>query len=66
MKITYDPDADAMYIRLKNDKVDKTKKIDDNTNIDYNKNGNVIGIELLFVKERNPTILNEITIKKLV
>lgn len=66
MKIRYDPDADAMYIALKKDKVDKTKEIDENTAIDFNKKGDVIGIEILFVKERNPSILKELKVEKLI
>jgi len=54
MKVTYDPDADAMYIRLTNEKFSKTKVIDDNTILDLDKNGNVIGIELLFVSKHLP------------
>ena len=54
MKVTYDPDADAMYIKLTNEKFSKTKVIDDNTILDLDKNGNVIGIELLFVSKHLP------------
>ena len=51
MKIRYDPDADAMYIELRNGKVDHTKELDENTIIDYDKDETVLGIEILFVKE---------------
>ncbi len=34
MEITYDNEADAMYIRFKKGKFHKNKKIDDNTIID--------------------------------
>lgn len=54
MKVTYDEDADAMYIRLTNERYSKTKPIDKNTILDLDKNGNVIGIELLFVSEHLP------------
>jgi uncharacterized protein YuzE len=63
MKITYDSDADAMYIELKKAEVDKTKEIDLNTKIDYDKQGNLIGIEILFVKERMPHLLDNKNIK---
>lgn len=61
MKMRYDPEADALYITLKSDKVDHTKEIDENTVIDFNKAGQIIGIEILFVKERNPDFLNQFT-----
>ena len=54
MKITFDKETDAMYIYLKDNKVFKTKQITDDTIVDLDKNGNVIGIELLFVSKRLP------------
>ena len=52
MKIKYDPDADAMYIRLTNNKFSYNKKVDETTIIDFDGKGQVIGIEILFLKER--------------
>ena len=66
MKIRYDPDADAMYITLRKDSVDRTKEIDENTIIDFNKAGQVIGVEILFVKERNPDLLKEFQVENLI
>ncbi len=66
MKIRYDPEADAMYIKLRDSEVVKTKKIDRNTILDLDKNGQVIGIELLFVKENNPNLLKEFQVENLV
>ena len=66
MKIRYDPDADAMYIRLSDEEIDKTLKIDDNTILDYDKKGQLVGIEILFVKERMPTLLKEIKMENLI
>ncbi len=65
MRITYDPEADAMYIRLKEGKVHKTKEVDENTILDYDETGNVIGVELLFVKERMPEFLKQIQVENL-
>ncbi|RJQ17138.1 DUF2283 domain-containing protein [Candidatus Woesearchaeota archaeon] len=53
MKLRYDSNADALYITLSEGNVDCTKEMDKNTLVDFDKNGVVIGIELLFVKERN-------------
>ncbi|MBI5064720.1 DUF2283 domain-containing protein [Candidatus Woesearchaeota archaeon] len=60
MKASYDPDADAAYIQLKEGKVNHTKKINDNTLLDVNKKGDVLGVELLFVKENKPRILRDL------
>ncbi len=65
MKIRYDPDADALYIKLRDDEVDHTQEIDENTIVDFNKDGHVIGMEILFVRERNPHILSELQIENL-
>ncbi len=65
MKIRYDPDADALYITFRDDEVDHTKEIDQNTIADFNKDGEVIGMELLFVKERNPSILKEFQVQNI-
>ncbi|QQG38945.1 MAG: DUF2283 domain-containing protein [Candidatus Woesearchaeota archaeon] len=66
MKITYDKEADAMYITFREDEVDHTKEIDKNTIVDFNKNNEVIGIEILFVKERNPNLLKQFQVENLV
>ena len=63
MKIKYDEEADAMYIRFIDEPVDQTKEIDENTIIDLNKQGEIIGIELLFVKERKPELLKILKVK---
>jgi uncharacterized protein YuzE len=65
MKIKYDPEADAIYIKLKNDKIDHTKELDANTIIDYNLKNEVVGVELLFVKENNPGILKNLSFENL-
>ncbi len=63
MKIKYDPEADALYIKLQEGKVDHTQEIDENTMIDFDKANHIIGIEMLFVKERNPKLLKELQIE---
>ncbi len=52
MEITYDKEADAMYITLKKGKFFRNKVIDDNTILDLDKEGGILGIELLWVSER--------------
>ena len=54
MKITYDKEADAMYIEFAEGKFAKNKKIDDLTIIDLDKDGNLLGIEILDVSKRIP------------
>lgn len=66
MKIRYDPDADALYIKFREDEVDHTREIDQNTIVDFNGNNEVIGVEVLFVRERNPNLLREFQVENLV
>ena len=66
MKIKYDPEADAMYIKIKNQKVNHTKELDKNTIVDFNKKGEVIGMELLFVKEKNPNLLKDFKVENII
>mgnify|MGYP001570108271 FL=1 len=64
MKTRYDREADAMYIKLTNNEVDHTRKIDKNTIIDFAKDGSIIGIEILFVRERVPELLKEFKVSQ--
>jgi len=54
MKATYDREADAMYIRVKKGKVHKTLEVSDAVNVDVDRNGRALGIELLFVSSQIP------------
>jgi len=52
MKITFDKEADAVYIEFSSGEFSSNKKIDDETIIDLDKNSNILGIELLNVSKR--------------
>ena len=66
MKITYDKDADAIYIKLTNEKFSKTRIVDRNTILNLDENDNVIGIELLFVSKRIPkNLFSNISVENL-
>lgn len=47
MKIDYDKTADAVYIRIKPGVVKKTTKLSHLANIDLDKSGRVLGVEIL-------------------
>lgn len=51
MKISYDAEADAIYITLKGHGVDRTVRIGPDIAIDYGPDGEVHGIEILSAKE---------------
>ncbi|MDP2651550.1 MAG: DUF2283 domain-containing protein [bacterium] len=49
MKITYDKEANAAYTTLRKGKVAKTVKISEDVLADFDRKGNVLGIEMLSV-----------------
>ncbi len=66
MEISYDKDADAMYIEFRKGEFAKNKKIDDFTIIDLDKEDNILGIELLEVSKKIPLeSLSELHVKNL-
>ena len=67
MEIIYDKEADAMYIEFRKGEFAKNRKIDDFTIIDLDKDGKILGIELLDVSTRIPLdSLSEIHVKNLI
>jgi len=53
MKLSYDQEADAIYLKLdENIEVHESEEIKDGIILDYDKDGNVVGIELLGAKGR--------------
>lgn len=67
MKITFDKEADAMFIEFDSGEFGSNKKIDNNTIIDLDKKGNLLGIELLNVSKRmSKESLSDISVKNLV
>ena len=49
MKITLDKVANAGYIKISNNKINKTVSVSDYCNVDIDKEGAIVGIELLFI-----------------
>ena len=54
MEITYDEQADALYIEFKRSAFAKNRKLDDLTIVDLDKQGKIIGMEILKASERLP------------
>ena len=54
MEISYDKEADALYIQIKKGKFASNKKIDEETVIDLDENGKLIGLEILSASKRIP------------
>jgi uncharacterized protein YuzE len=52
MKIVYDREVDALYIRLRNVKPDDSKGIEEGVTVDIDKQGHIVGIEILDATEK--------------
>lgn len=52
MKIEYDREVDALYIRIQEKYVARTREIADGVNIDLDEEGRLIGLEVLDATEK--------------
>jgi uncharacterized protein YuzE len=52
MKIEFDQVADALYVQLTDGGIEKSEEIKPGMILDYDANGNVLGLELLYVSKR--------------
>jgi len=52
MKIEYDKEVDALYIRIQEKHVARTRDIEEGVNIDIDDEGKVIGLEIIGATER--------------
>jgi uncharacterized protein YuzE len=54
MKMHYDEQADALYLRLDDSKIIDSKEVQPGIVLDFNAEQQVVGIEVLRLKERVP------------
>ena len=52
MKFSYDKVTDTLYIKLKDDRIVESEEIEEGIIVDYNKKGEIVGIEIIGVKEK--------------
>lgn len=52
MKIEYDREVDALYIRIQEKEISKTKEVAEGINLDMNEEGKIIGLEIIGATER--------------
>jgi uncharacterized protein YuzE len=55
MKMHYDEKSDALYLRLDESKIIESEEVQPGIVLDYNDNKQVVGVEILRVKERVPS-----------
>jgi uncharacterized protein YuzE len=66
VKIEYDPEADALYIQLRQAHVADNVDIEDGVSVDLDGDKHIVGIEILDASKRlSPADLSSIVIEKL-
>ncbi len=59
MKLEFDPQADAVYLELTESEVEKSTEIQPGIVLDYDAEGRVVGIEVLYVSQRRQSPLKK-------
>ena len=54
MKVHFDENADAVYLRLDDSKIIDSEEVKPGIILDFNENDQVVGVEMLYVKGRVP------------
>lgn len=62
MEISYDPEADALYVRLAEGKILDSDQIAPGVVLDYDESDNIVGVEVLHLTKRRKDELPGISI----
>jgi uncharacterized protein YuzE len=54
VKLRYEEKADAIYLRLDDSRIVESEEVEPGVVLDFNENNQVVGVEILRVKERAP------------
>ena len=66
MKIEYSKDVDALYIRLREARIEDSMDIEEGVTVDLDEKGHIVGIEILDASEKmNLTDLVNVSIENL-
>lgn len=67
MKIEYDQEVDALYIRIQEKKVARTTELEEGINLDIDEENKIIGLEIIGATERyNPKDIFNISTENLI
>lgn len=55
MRMRYDEQADALYLRLDESKIIDSQEVQPGVILDFNESNQVVGIEILRLKQRAPS-----------
>ncbi|UIE39420.1 DUF2283 domain-containing protein [Leptodesmis sichuanensis] len=63
MKLTVHKDDDALYWRLDDTPIIESEEVSDGIILDYNAEGKVVGIEVLYISQRSPNSWQQILLE---
>jgi len=63
MKLTVHKDNDALYLRLDDTPIIESEEVSDGIILDYNAEGKVVGIEVLYISQRSPNSWQQILLE---
>lgn len=56
MKLKVDPEADALYLRLDDSRIIDSEEVAPGIVLDYNEQNQVVGVEILGISKRAPSV----------
>lgn len=56
MRLHVDKEADALYLRLDDSKIIESEEVSPGVILDYNERNEVVGVEMLNLSKRSPTL----------
>jgi uncharacterized protein YuzE len=56
MKLKVDPEADALYLRLDDSRIIDSEEVAPGVVLDYNEQNQVVGVEILGISKRAPSL----------
>jgi uncharacterized protein YuzE len=63
MRLTVHKNDDALYLRLDDTPIIESEEVSDGIILDYNAEGKVIGIEILYISQRSPNSWQQILLE---
>jgi uncharacterized protein YuzE len=63
MKLVVHKENDALYLRLDDTAIAESEEVSDGIILDYNAEGKVVGIEVLYISQRSPNSWQQILLE---
>jgi uncharacterized protein YuzE len=63
MKLVVHKENDALYLRLDDSAIVESEEVSDGIILDYNAEGKVVGVEVLYISQRSPDSWKQILLE---